>query len=75
MKNRHEPKLIFGFLEGFLRLLIGLSRFPMSFFGQKLVENWFFCQKNLNPDFAATTVTKIQANQTMHCLFKKKKLD
>jgi hypothetical protein len=46
----------------------------MSFFGQKLVENWFFCQKNLNPDFAATTVTKIQANQTMHCLFKKKKI-
>jgi len=44
----------------------------MSFFGQKLVENWFFCQKNLNPDFAATTVTKIQANQTMHCLFLKK---
>jgi len=44
----------------------------MFFFGQKLVENWFFCQKNLNPDFAATTVTKIQANQTMHCLFKKK---
>jgi hypothetical protein len=66
--------LIFGFLEGFFEVI---DRFIMVFNVFFLDKNWlkfgFFVKKNLNPDFAATTVAEIQANQTTHCLFFKKK--